>query len=55
MAMIEATHNLAEAAGATSLAGAFKIKDKLVGKKIALVLSGANISMEQLSDLILRR
>jgi threonine dehydratase len=55
IAMIEATHSLAEAAGATSLAGAFKIKDKLVGKKIALVLSGANISMEQLNDLILRR
>jgi threonine dehydratase len=50
--MIEATHNLAEAAGASSLAGAFKIKERLNGKKVALVLSGSNISIEQLRDLV---
>jgi len=45
---LEKTHNLTEHAGAASLAGALKIKDRLRGKKVALVMSGGNISIEHL-------
>jgi threonine dehydratase len=45
---IETTHNLAEGAGAASLAAALKIKDRLVGKKVALVMSGGNLDHEHL-------
>jgi threonine dehydratase len=49
---IEKTHNLAEAAGAAALAGALKLKDELKGKKVALVLSGSNISTVQLKEIL---
>ncbi len=42
------THNLTEHAGAASLAAAIKIKKRLAGKKIALVVSGGNITVDQL-------
>ena len=45
---LEHTHNLTEHAGAASLAAAIKIKDRLVGKKVVLVMSGGNISPDQL-------
>ena len=40
------THNLAEGAGAASLAAAFQEKAKLRGKRIGLILSGGNIDFE---------
>lgn len=46
--MLEQTHNLAEGAGAASLAAAVKLKDRLAGRKVVLVLSGGNLSMEKL-------
>lgn len=45
---LEKTHNLTEHAGAASLAGALKIKDRLRGKKVALVISGGNLSLDHL-------
>ena len=45
---LEQTHNLAEAAGAAALAAAVKLKERLAGRKVALVLSGGNLSMEKL-------
>ena len=42
------THNLAEAAGAVSLMAAYKIKDRLTGKKVVMIMSGGNINMETL-------
>ncbi|MBK49910.1 MAG: threonine/serine dehydratase [SAR202 cluster bacterium] len=45
---LEKTHNLIEHAGASSLAAALKIKDEIKGKKIALIASGGNLSIEQL-------
>jgi threonine dehydratase len=45
---IETTHNLAEGAGAASLAAALKVKDRLAGKKVALVMSGGNLDHEHL-------
>jgi threonine dehydratase len=41
---------LAELAGAAPLAAALKLKERVKGKKIALVLSGGNISPEKLRE-----
>ena len=46
--MLEQTHNLAEGAGAASLAAAVRLKARLAGRKVALVLSGGNLSVEKL-------
>jgi len=40
------THNLAEGAGASSLAAALKEKSSVVGKRIGVVLSGGNVDRE---------
>lgn len=46
------TQNLAEVAGAAALAGAFKIRDRLVGKKVVTVMSGANLSVPRLTQIL---
>ncbi len=46
--LLQKTRNLAEGAGAASTAAAIKIKDRLRGKKVALVLSGGNLSLFKL-------
>lgn len=46
--MIERAHTLAEAAGAAPLAAAYRLRDNLAGKKIGLVCSGGNTSLEHL-------
>ncbi len=48
--MIERAHTLAEGAGATSLAAAYRLRDELRGKKIGLVCSGGNTSLEHLKQ-----
>lgn len=45
---LEKTRNLAEGAGAVTLAAAAKLKTELRGKKVGLVLSGGNLSLEKL-------
>jgi threonine dehydratase len=50
--MIEATRNLVEAAGAAALAGALKIRNRLAHKKIAIICSGSNITLEQLKAVL---
>lgn len=50
--MLEHTRNLVEPAGAAPLAAALKLGDRLRGKRIALVLSGGNISPAQLASLV---
>jgi threonine dehydratase len=40
---LETTHNLAEGAGAASLAAAVKLQDRLRGKRVVCVMSGGNI------------
>ncbi len=42
------THNLAEGAGAAGLAGALKMKKELVGKKVVIVMTGANLDRHHL-------
>jgi threonine dehydratase len=52
--MIEATRNLVEASGAAPLAAALSLRDDLVGKRVALILSGGNATREQLLDVLAR-
>jgi threonine dehydratase len=48
--MIEATRNLVEAAGAAPLAAGLRLRERLAGKRVALILSGGNASREQLVE-----
>jgi threonine dehydratase len=50
--MIEHTRTLVEAAGAASLAGALAQRDELPGRKVALICSGANITPDQLREIL---
>jgi threonine dehydratase len=50
--MIETTRNLTEPAGAAALAAALQLKDRLKGKRVALILSGSNITPAQLRALL---
>jgi threonine dehydratase len=50
--LLEHTHNLAEGAGAASLAGAIKIKERLAGKRVSLILSGCNVTTEALRQVL---
>ncbi len=50
--LLEHTHNIAELAGAASLAAALQLKSRFAGKKIALVLSGGNLAMDKLRRII---
>jgi threonine dehydratase len=52
VALIETTRNLVEAAGAASLAGALRLRERLAGKRVALICSGGNISVPQLADVL---
>jgi len=49
---LTATHNLAESAGAVSLMAAYKIKDRLSGKKVVMIMSGGNLNMDHLKTAI---
>ncbi len=46
--MIERAHTLAEGAGAAPLAAAYRLRDELHGKRVGLVCSGGNTSLEHL-------
>ncbi len=41
-----ATHNVAEGAGAAALAAAIKLRDRLRGQRVGVVLSGANVDLD---------
>lgn len=45
---IERAHTLAEGAGAASLAAAYRLREELHGKKVGLICSGGNASLEHL-------
>ena len=49
---LRATHNLAEGAGAASLAAAVKLRSWLAGKKVACVMSGGNIDRATLGRVL---
>jgi len=48
VALLDSAHMLAEPAGAAPLAAALKMRARLRGKRVVLVLTGANITLEQL-------
>jgi threonine dehydratase len=52
--MIAATSSLVEAAAGAPLAAAMRLRGRLAGKRVALIASGGNISLEQLRDLLAR-
>ena len=49
------THNLAEGAGAASIMAAYRIKEKLKGKKVVLQMSGCNASPKEIKEACKRR
>ncbi|MGD2201737.1 MAG: threonine/serine dehydratase [Candidatus Bathyarchaeota archaeon] len=49
---VEKAHTIAEGAGAASLAAGYKIRDRLEGEKVALVLSGGNITADMLREIL---
>jgi threonine dehydratase len=50
--LLERTRNLIEPAGAATLAAALKLRDRLAGRRVALVASGGNVSPDQLRELL---
>ena len=48
----EATHNLAEGAGAAPLAGLIAGRDRWAGRKVAVILSGGNIDRPLYADIL---
>ncbi len=46
--MIERAHTLSEGAGAAPLAAAYRLREQLAGKRVGLVCSGGNTSLEHL-------
>ena len=46
------THNLAEGAGAASLAALLQEKKAMAGRKVGLVLSGGNIDRDLYMDIL---
>jgi threonine dehydratase len=49
---LRATHNLAEGAGAASLAAAIRLRDTLRGKRVVCVMSGGNIDRATLARIV---
>ena len=50
-----ATHNVAEGAGAASLAAAMQLRTQLAGRKIGLPLCGGNVDHDQFAAILLRQ
>ena len=50
--LLRTTHNLAEGAGAAGLAGLVKLRDRLAGRPVGVVLSGGNIDRETLARVV---
>ncbi len=46
--VLESAHLVVEGAGAASTAAAFRLRERLAGKKVALILSGGNITLAKL-------
>lgn len=50
--MLRITHNVAEGAGATGLAGVRRLAPKLAGRTVGIILCGGNISVERLRAIL---
>jgi threonine dehydratase len=54
LTLFETTHQVAEGAGAAATAAAFRMRTQLKDRKVGLILSGGNLTLNQLRT-ILRR
>jgi threonine dehydratase len=52
--LFETTHQVVEGAGAASTAAALILKKRLKDKKVGLVLSGGNLTLDQFRAIICR-
>ena len=50
--LVQHTHNLPEGAAGLSLAAAIELKERLVGKKVAIDFSGGNLSVDKLRSIL---
>jgi threonine dehydratase len=50
--MLERTRNLVEAAGSAPLAAALRLRERLAGRRVCLVASGGNVTLDQLRALL---
>lgn len=50
--LLEHARTLVEGAGAAPLAAALQLKDRLAGKKVALILSGGNLALYRLREIL---
>jgi threonine dehydratase len=50
--MVEHTRTLVEPAGAAPLAAALQLRERLAGRRVALICSGGNVTPEQLRDVL---
>ena len=50
--MIEGTRNLVEAAGASPLAAALRLRSELAGRRVALICTGGNVTLQQLKEVV---
>jgi threonine dehydratase len=53
--LFEATHQVAEGAGAAGLAAAWQERTRLVGRRAAVVLSGGNVDREVFAGVLTER
>ena len=51
--LLETARQVAEGAGAAATAAAVKRRDDVAGKKVGLMLSGGNVTIEQLREVIM--
>ena len=50
--LMHATHNMVEPSGAVGLAGVLRLRDALAGKRVCVILSGGNVDLATLRDLL---
>lgn len=50
--LIAETRNLVEAAGAAALAGACRLRERLRGKRVVLIVSGGNLTLAGLKEVL---
>lgn len=52
--LLQTTHNLVEGAGAVGVAGALKLRERLEGKRVGVIFSGANLDSRVLARILNR-
>ncbi|MBA7677947.1 hypothetical protein ES703_86214 [subsurface metagenome] len=52
---VDKAKTISEGAGAASLAAGYKIRKRLKGKKVVLILSGGNLTSDTLKEILYAR